>query len=236
MSVIKPARRHLLTVCFVASLALGASPGLLAKDALPEVSPEGLQLQKSKEARAVYLKPGATFDKYNRVAILDCYVEFAKDWQRDYNNDVGGIQGRVSTADMDRMKAAVAAEFKKVFTEELQTKGGYQVVDTAAPDVLVLRPAVVNLMVTAPDLMTADMSRTLVASAGQMTLYLELWDSVTNTILARIMDPQADRGMGGMAQVADSVTNKAAADRILKAWAEKLRKHLDAVHGKTAGS
>jgi len=134
------------------------------------------------------------------------------------------------------MKAALAAEFKKVFTDELQTKGGYQVVDTAAPDVLILRPAIVNLMVTAPDLMTADMSRTLVASAGQMTLYLELWDSATNTILARVMDPQADRGMGGMAQIADSVTNKAAADRILKAWAEKLRKHLDAVHGKTAGS
>jgi hypothetical protein len=82
--------------------------------------------------------------------------------------------------------------------------------------------------------MTADMSRTLVASAGQMTLYLELWDSATNTILARIMDPQADPGMGGMAQVASSVTNKAAADRILREWAVKLRKHLDAVHGKTS--
>lgn len=231
MSLFKPVRRFLLVTCSVASLALGLSPGLLAKDSMPEVSPEGLQLQKSKDARVVYLKPGATFDQYNRVAILECYVEFAKDWQRDHNNDVAGLQSRVSTEDMERMKAAVAAEFKKVFTEELQTKGGYQVVDTAAPDVLVLRPAIVNLMVNAPDLMSADMSRTLVASAGQMTLYLELWDSATNTILARIMDPQADRGMGGMAEVADSVTNKAAADRILKQWAEKLRKHLDAVHG-----
>jgi len=234
MSLIKPARRFLLAPCLVASLAIGVSPALLAKDSLPEVSPEGLQLQKSKDARAVYLKPGATFNQYNRVAILDCYVEFAKDWERDYNNDAAGLQGRVSTADMDRMKAAVAAEFKKVFTDELQTKGGYEVVDTAAPDVLVLRPAIVNLMVTAPDLMRSDMSRTLITSAGQMTLYLELWDSVTNTILARVMDPQADRGMGG--EVANSVTNKAAADRILKHWAEKLREHLDAVRGKPAGS
>jgi hypothetical protein len=38
----------------------GFSAGVLAKDKLPEVSPEGLQLQKSKDARAVYLKPGAT--------------------------------------------------------------------------------------------------------------------------------------------------------------------------------
>jgi hypothetical protein len=60
-------------------------------------------------------------------------------------------------------------------------------------------------------------------------LYLELWDSATNAILARVMDPQADNGM---AQVANSVANQAAADRILKKWAVRLRKHLDVVRGK----
>jgi len=232
MNLTKRLPQCLLACCFVASLAFGVSGELLAKEPVPEVSPEGMQLQKSKDARLVYLKPGATFDKYDRVAILDSYVEFAKDWQRDHNDDVAGIQGRVTTQDMDRMKAAVAAEFKKVFTEELQAKGGYQVVDTAAPDVLVLRPAIINLQVTAPDLMTADMRATVVRSAGQMTLYLEVWDSATNTILARIMDPQAD-DMGG---IANRVTNKAAMDDILEEWAEKLRKHLDAARGKTAGS
>jgi hypothetical protein len=59
MNLSKLARRLLLAPCLVASLAIGVSPGLLAKDSLPEVSPEGLQLQKSKVARAVYLKPGA---------------------------------------------------------------------------------------------------------------------------------------------------------------------------------
>jgi hypothetical protein len=222
------------TACIVAGLALGYSPALLAKaEPLPEVSPEGLQLKHdSKGARVVYVRPGATLEQYKRVAILDCYVEFDKNWQRDYNSNTMGIQGRVSTADMDRMKAGVSAEFKKVFTKELQEKGGYAVVDTAAPDVLVLRPAIINLVVTAPDLQTANMSRSVVASAGQMTLYLELWDSATNTILARILDPQADNATGGMAQMANSVTNTAAADRIFRRWAEKLRKGLDAVRGK----
>ena len=236
MNLTKRLPQCLLACCFVASLAFGVSGELLAKEPVPEVSPEGMQLQKSKDARLVYLKPGATFDKYDRVAILDSYVEFAKDWQRDHNDDVAGIQGRVTTQDMDRMKAAVAAEFKKVFTEELQAKGGYQVVDTAAPDVLVLRPAIINLQVTAPDLMTADMRATVVRSAGQMTLYLELWDSATNTILARIMDPQEDERIGGTAKIASRGANKAAVDEMLREWAEKLRKHLDAARGKTAGS
>ncbi len=223
------------TLCVAAGLMFAYSPGLQAKaPPLPEVSPEGLQLQhNTKDARVVYLKPGATFNQYARVAILDCFVDFDKNWQRNHNNDEPGLDGRVTTADMDRIKAALAAEFKKVFAQELQKNGGYEVVDTAAPDVLILRPALVDLIVNAPDLQSADMRTAVVASAGQMTLYLELWDSSTNTILARIMDAQADQGMGGMAEQANRVTNTVAADRILQEWAVKLRKHLDAVRGKT---
>jgi hypothetical protein len=222
-------RPFLLSCCFVAALGISHEP--MAAQPVPQVSPEGLQLQKSKDARLVYLRPGVTFDKYDRVVILDSYVEFAKDWQRDYNDDALGLQDRVSSQDMDRMKAGVAAAFKKVFTEELQ-KGGYQVVETAAPDVLVLRPAIFNLQVTAPDLMTANMKTVVVRSAGQMTLYLELWHSAPNTILARIMDSKADEWGG----VATRTTNLGAMDDILRDWARKLVKHLDAARGKTAGS
>ena len=223
-----PFQRFLLLGCLVAGFGVGGADGLLAKEPVPDVSPEGMRLQKGKDARLVYLMPGATFGKYQRVIILDSDVEFAKNWQRDYNANVAGLQGRVTTQDMDRMKAAIAAEFKKVFTKELETKGGYEVVDTPAPDVLLLRPAIIDLQVTAPDLQTADMRTTLVRSAGQMTLYLELWDSATNTILARIMDPQEDESIGGVAKMASRGANKAAVDEMLGEWAEKLRKHLDA--------
>ena len=231
MSPTRPLAPFLLACCFGAISALGVSAELLAKQPVPQVTPEGLHLQKSKDARLVYVKPGATFDKYNRVAILETHVEFSKNWQRQYNANVTGLQGRITNDDMDRMKANVAAEFKKVFTEELQKNGGYQVVDQAGPDVLILRPAIINLQVTAPDLMRSDVRTTVVRSAGQMTLHLELWDSATNTILARIMDPQEDESFGGMGRRASRVTNKAAMDDILRDWAGKLRKHLDAARG-----
>lgn len=221
----------LLCCCLLASLGFASTTVVQAKEAPLETSPEGLVLRHSKDARLVYVRPGASLAQYDRVAILDTFVEFEKNWQRDYNANVGGIQGRVTTKDMDRMKAAVASEFRKVFTAELQ-KGGYQVVDAAAPDVLILRPAIINLKVTAPDLQRADITRTFVRSAGQMTLYLELWDSANNMILARIMDPQED-DWGGRATRA---SNKFAMDEILREWAEKLRKHLDAAQGKTGDS
>jgi hypothetical protein len=214
-----------------AATALVLAPVVHAKDPPPQVSEDGLQLVKSTKTRLVYVKPGATFSQYNRLAILDCYVEFEKDWQKDYNSSRIGLEGRVNDKDVERMKTDLAAEFKKVFIDELQRKGGYQVVDVAAPDVLLLRPALLNVEVNAPDVMTAGINRTVVRSAGQMTLFLELWDPTTNTLLARVMDAQEDDEAFG--QIATRVTNTAAADRILRDWAEELRKRLDTVRGKS---
>lgn len=218
-------------ICWAAAmLAMSPPATAAAKDDPPQVSPDGLQLQKSTKSRLVYVRPGATFTQYDKVAILECYVEFEKDWQKDYNDSRMGLEDRVTDKDVERMKTGLAGEFKKEFTRELQDKGGYQVVDQAAPDVLVLRPALINVEVNAPDLMSPGISRTIVRSAGQMTLYLELWDSATNTLLARVMDAKADDA--AFAQQANRVTNTAAADRILSEWARELRERLDEVRGK----
>ena len=215
----------------VATVALAAIPVVQAKEAPPETTPEGLVLLKSTKSRVSYVKPGVTFAQYNRVAILEPLVEFEKNWQKDYNSSRRSLEGRVSDKDIERMKAGLAAEFKKVFTDELQNKGGYQVVTTAAPDVLVLRPALLNVEVSAPDLMEPGINATVVRSAGQMTLFLELWDSTTNTLLARVMDAAADDD--AFAKQANRVTNTQAADEILRSWANELRGRLDEVKGKS---
>ena len=132
---------------------------------------------------------------------------------------------------MEKIKSALADEFRKVFTEELE-EGGYEVVDVTGEDVLVVRPALMNLDVTAPDIATASRSRTYVTSAGSMTLYVELYDSVTGDIIAKVIDPQAsDRGSFGFE--ANRVTNRAEADRILRKWAGLLRSHLGTVQDAT---
>ncbi len=58
------------------------------------------------------------------MAILEPLVEFEEDWQKDYNNSRTGLSVRVSDKDIERMKTALAVKFKKVFTRELQDKGG----------------------------------------------------------------------------------------------------------------
>ena len=140
------------TALFVTSLFMLHAPAAQAADQQWEqTSPDGLQLSRTLPYGAIYMKPGATFEQYKRLALLDCFVQFAKDWQRNYNQDEPDLEMQVSQGDMNRIKTELAAEFKRVFTQELQTDGGYEIVDIAAPDVLILRPAILNLIVSAGD-------------------------------------------------------------------------------------
>ena len=217
----------------LALLLFAASAGpVLASDDVPQTTPEGMELLKQTRSRVAWAMPGATLDQYSRVALLDCYVAFAKDWEKEYNREVS-LGRRIQPDDMEKIKARLAEEFKKVFTEEL-TKAGHEMVDHTGDDVLVVRPAIINLDVTAPDVGSAGWSRVVVRSAGQMTLYMELFDSTTGAIIARVIDAQAsERGLG---MEANRVTNKAEADRILRKWAQELAEHLGAVREETTAA
>ena len=224
----KPALSCIAITTLCAGLAL--FPAAFAAESPPEVSKDGLHLYKQTKERVAYVRPGATFTQYKKVTHLDCYVEFSQDWVNDYNRDQRDPSRKIKDSDLDRAKTALQKDFKRIFTEELQKNGRYQVVDSGGPEVLVLRPALINIQVNAPDLMAAGRSTTYVESAGAMTIYLELWDSASDTILARVIDGQVDPRMYG--QRSSSVTNRAAAERMMRSWADELRSRLDLVRGK----
>lgn len=205
-------------------VVLTGTVALAKPEHFPATSPDGLVLMSQKELRAVYMKPGADLSQYDKIALLDTYVSFAKNWERDYNESAS-FENRVSDKDMQQIRDNVAKEFAREMTKVLSTEDGHQLVTTGGTGVLILRPAIINLEVTAPDLMTPGMSETFVASAGSMTLYLELYDGKTGDIIARIIDPEAADN-GGMAEISDRVTNTADFDRIVKRWAQILNTHL----------
>ena len=193
------------------------------KHQMPEVDKDGLQLLKDTKVAVAYAKPGASLEFYTKVNLMDCFVEFKQNWQKDYNMSQIGLSGRVTDKDAEAIKDKLADEFRTVFTDVLTGKG-YEVVDEIGPDVLLVRPALLNVDVAAPDIRSSSPSRAKVRSAGGMTLYMELYDSVTDTLLARVADPQSDPDR--IAKSANRATNQAAADRILRSWAELLAKHL----------
>ena len=217
-------KSNLLSQMAAGLVALMLAVTVLAGDKLPEVSHDGLHLMKDTKLRAVYMKPGANLDEYSKIALLECYVAFAKNWQREHNDNTVGLMNRVTDTEMKKIRDNLSAQFNKVFTKVLSTKGGHEMVKAGGTGVLIIRPAIVNLKITAPDTMNAGMEMNYTANTGQMTLYMELLDGKTGDIIARVIDPEATGD--GFFQIANSVTNTADADRVMKRWATILEDHL----------
>ena len=189
------------------------------KQELPEVTADGLHRVPDSKLAIVYAEPGADLGPYNRVSILQAHVAFKKNWARDQRSSSAQAL-RINSRDIEKIKDNLSAEFHEVFKNAL-TEAGYEVTDEVADDVMIVRPAIINLDVNAPDTMSAGRSTTFTSSAGEMTLYIELYDSVSGDIIAKALDRRFDRN-SGIYTWTNSVTNKAAANRILKGWAGVL--------------
>lgn len=233
MSVMTRAQR-LLSVGLMALLA-GATlsvavPGVAVADKAPQEW-DGLERQKSKKYDNLYIRPGVQFKAYKRVRLDPVEVQMDKDW--DPNRYSAGVH-RMSSEDILKMRSDLSKLFREVFLEKLG-KGGYPVVDKDGDDVLRVQAAMINVYVNAPDMsmQTAGRSRTYTTDAGRMTLVLQMLDSVTGQVLARVVDTRQGTDMGRLTW-SNSVTNKAEATRIIGVWADGLVKGLDRVNGRTS--
>jgi len=214
----------------LAAILLTVSGAAAAKDELPDVTSDGLKRIESAKVSALYWADGATLEGYTAVKILECPVAFRKNWQRDHNARTTSLSSRVRDSDMDRIRNGLSELFQKEFAENLK-EAGYEVVEETGSHVLLLRPAIINLDVTAPDLREAGMVRNYTASAGSMTLYMEMYDAATGAKIAELLDAEGARD-NGFFEYANSVSNTAEARRILDKWATLLVGALDEANGK----
>ena len=213
--------KALLAAASIAIFA-GTTPAIAEENA--GTSFDGLERVESSRVAIAYINPEADFSVFKRVAILEPYVAFRSNWRRDQNRS---RSRNVSVSEMERLKADVGALFKEVLIERLEANDGYEIVDAPDYDVLLLRPAIIELDITAPDQRTSGRSRTVTTSTGSATLYMELFDSVTGQIMGRAADRQVIRNTGGNFWVANRTTNTAEARRMFGAWADVLRDFLD---------
>lgn len=196
---------------------------LQAQESHEDTSWDGLKAIEDSDVGAAFIDPDADFSVFRRVAILQPYVAFQSNWQRSQNRS---RSGNVRASDVERIKEDVADLFLQVFTDRLEG-AGYDVVNYAEEDVLILRPAVIDLDITAPDVRSAGRSRTHTATAGAATLFVELFDSYSGDLIGRAVDRRAARSSGGFSVRSNRVTNRADARREFRVWADTLIEFLD---------
>jgi hypothetical protein len=131
----------------VLTLLILISTPAFARD-LPETTEDGLQRVPDSKMAVVYAEPGADLAGYQRIQLLDAYVAFKKNWAREQNR-MSAQAMRVTSGDMEKIKKNLAEDFRILFTDVLES-GGYTLTGETADDVLLVRPAIINLDVAAP--------------------------------------------------------------------------------------
>lgn len=225
--MIKQQALKLSIIALAISMVLGCNSTNLTN--VPQVSPEGMELKKSTRSTVAYKKEGIDFSEYNKIQILPSVVAFKKNWKRDYNRDQSSLTTRVKDKGVMRIKADVAKLFDEVFKEEFSKGANSPIVDSVSSNTLVMRPAILDLDVAAPDLRTSANIKSYASEAGQATLFLELYDGVSGEILARVVHTSI-AGDDSYYQWATRVSNRADAKRMIRKWAKALRTKYDEAH------
>ena len=113
----EPNRLAIAAVMFSSALLLSASPGAFAQEQdLAGETYDGLILVPDSTVAVAYIDPDADFSIYDKIMILDCYVSFRKDWEKDHTRS-SGSRIRISSRDIEKIKADVADLFREVFTK-----------------------------------------------------------------------------------------------------------------------
>jgi hypothetical protein len=183
---------------------------------------DGLELVERENLDTVYMRPGASLAQYKRVILRHVEVSFDQNWM-PFKDPV--MQS--NKVDPNRIARDVEALFQEIAVRELQ-QHSYEVVTYPDNDVLRVVPSITDLFVKFGGPTTSGDGSALLLDTGHMNIVAELRDSMTNTVLARVIDrtqvSSADLPVGG------SLTGAVAAERIITTWAVALRTALDRAH------
>ena len=214
----------------VAALSFGPVHAQTKKDLEDAMGAEGLQAVKSKDLDMLYVRPGASLAGYKKVMLDPVEVSFSKSWDPTRT----GSNIKLGQAERENIRTGVAKVTHDQFAKLLQAKDGYPVVSAPGEDVLRAKVKVLNLYVNAPAADTgAGRTRTYQMSAGEATLFLELYDSETGQILARAIDRRESRS-NNLMMMSGTVANTAEMENLAAQWAHVLRKSLDRAHAAAA--
>lgn len=204
--------RHKRKNCrgLLALTALAASLTLVACNTSTVVE-SYVRVQDSNVDKA-YIKPGVDFSRYRQLKAFPLEIY--------YSEGLGGPE----PDDLERMRTI----FREAFLSRIE--GVYPIVDAAGPDVLGVRASLVDAKFHPK---TAELEQmgllTSMVSAGQLSFFMEMTDSVSGEVLARAgdLEKEPDQPMDGVQDASWQQVEIAAAR-----WAGLFRDFLDENFGK----
>jgi len=191
-----------------------------------EITVDGLHRVDDSRMNLAYVKPDVDLSSYTKIMFDPVSIA--------YKTEPQGT-GRMRTARREsnfaltpKQTENMKALFQEAAINALTSDNGYQIVSQPGPDVLRVSSALIDLIVTVPTQQSVGRNRTFAESYGVVTLVVELRDSETGEIFARVADRKEPGSNAGMNEV-NSATVTSDLRRMFRFWSGYLREGVDKV-------
>ena len=192
-----------------------------------DTSHDGLVRMTGSALQAIWVKPGADVRHYSRLLIGDVRMAYKRPPRS------GGSSRRRGNFPLDRSQVErVEAALRDALTEEIEQSESWSMAEEPGDDVLLIEPSLIDLVVNVPP-NQQPRQNVYTTSVGEATLVLEVRDSQTGEILARVADRSQARAPGASSQQlvwSNPVTNASAVRSTFRRWASIFMARLDTAH------
>jgi len=191
-----------------------------------EVTYDGLVRVDNASFKRVWIDPTIDLSGYNKIMPGTAEFEFRA------VREVSASAARRSSANEFPINEANQLRLEnlahEVFNEELKKSSRFTMVDSPGPDVLIVRGAMLDIVSRVPPQITGR-GDIFIDRVGEVTLVLEIADSVSGETLARAAERAAAQSSGGRGMRSNSVSNMSEVRRLFRRWAVRLREGLDSL-------
>ena len=226
-------KRH----CFFLGVMTGA---LAAAGVQADIDPsaiEGMESAEWSDVDTLYTRGDVDLTRFKAIYIEAPEVVMRDRWLREQNRPRRSPQDRIRPEDEEKFKEDLSTDLVDRFTAALN-QAGFEVVASAGPGTLTLKPALVNVDVFDPNLSYRQSSRRVTVPSAQvnsnliateLTLQVHLFDGASDAAMVVAEDRLQARKV--TSNIGLDVTDRPANAVILDRWAAKLVQALNGAEG-----
>jgi hypothetical protein len=216
---------------------LGVLTGaFLAAVAQAEIDPstlEGMEPAEWSDVDTLYTRGEVDLTRFKSIYIQTPEVVMRERWLREQNRLRPSPQDRIRTEDEEKIKEELSTDLVERFTTALN-QAGFEVVESAGPGTLALKPALVDVDVFDPNLSYRQSARRIAVPSAQvnsnliatdMTLQVQMFDGESEAAMVVAEDRLQARKV--TSNIGLDVTDRQANAVILDRWATKLIQALN---------
>jgi hypothetical protein len=219
-------KKILLTFAAMAIAGCSSAPATIQQGADAEVSFDGLHAIDNSIFKQAWADPDIDFSRYSKIMPGGAFFEY-----RAVKKTSSTTRARASGDEFyidDQAREKLKGLATEIFSEELAKSTRFTVTDTSGPDVLIIRGGLHDIVSRVPP-EPIGRGDIYLSSVGEITLILEVVDSMSGEVIFRAVERRAAERGGGMAIRANTVTTMAEVRRLIRRWATTLRDGLDSI-------